>query len=270
MSDRIITQDLMARLERHYIKPGQPFKGGIFVPECGLNGTTGRRCDALYVGFTSTSGRLLVGHEVKASRSDWLHELDQIDKATVWADQCHEWWLVTAPDVVRDGELPAGWGHMVPGHSKTRMTIKARPTRHDERQPSWQIVRSIMARLDTLQVQSRSAFEDEARRRAGVDMEKRLAAHRETLTVDPELRRKANVFDEIERHLGVDLGHWEGVRADEFAQALKVVRARGQLVDRWGHGSLARLVQDLRHDADAVAELDAALATFEGPEAVAG
>lgn len=151
---RTITTDVLARLRRHYLPP-QPMPGGVFVTEVGENGAwgAGRRCDALYVGFTSSSGRLLIGHEIKATRADWLHELAQPDKADTWADQCHEWWLVTVPGVVADGELPDGWGLMTPGRSRTRMTVVHRARRHPDRTPSWGAVRSIMARLDTLQRQ---------------------------------------------------------------------------------------------------------------------
>lgn len=151
VSDHDVTADLMARLERHYIEPGRPFPGGVFIPECGWNGGARlSRADALYVGFTSTSGRLLVGHEVKASRPDWLRELEQSGKADAWADECHEWWIV-APSVavVSPVELPAGWGLMIPGTSKKRMEVVKVATRHD-RQPSWTAARSVMARLDTL------------------------------------------------------------------------------------------------------------------------
>lgn len=44
------TDDLMALLKRHYIKPGLPLPGGVFVPEVGQNGGwgSGSRCDAIY------------------------------------------------------------------------------------------------------------------------------------------------------------------------------------------------------------------------------
>jgi hypothetical protein len=180
-SDRTITADLMARLERHYLPP-QPMPGGVFVTEVGENGAWGAssRADALYVGFTSASGRLLVGHEVKASRNDWLAELRKPGKADAWADQCHEWWLVTVPGVVADGELPAGWGLMVPGRSTTRMKVLVPARRHAERRPSWDAVRSIMSRLDTLQ---RQRLEDvrrtalaEARTVAERNIDERVAA----------------------------------------------------------------------------------------------
>ena len=33
--------DLLARLQRHYIKPGAPLPGGVFLPEVGVNGSWG-------------------------------------------------------------------------------------------------------------------------------------------------------------------------------------------------------------------------------------
>lgn len=59
------TAALLAALQRHYIKPGDIVTGGVFLAEGGQNGGHSwpavRRCDALYVGFTSASGRILVG-----------------------------------------------------------------------------------------------------------------------------------------------------------------------------------------------------------------
>lgn len=151
MSDRAITEDLMIRLERHYIKPSDPLPGGIFVTEIGFNGGGARRCDAIYVGFTGSSGRMMVGHEVKASRADWLSELAKPGKADAWADQCHQWWIVAAPGVVKLDELPNGWGLMEPGtKTRTRMTVRAPAKTHADRVPSWTAVRSVMSRFDTL------------------------------------------------------------------------------------------------------------------------
>lgn len=152
-SDRTLTQDLLARLRRHYIKPGARPAGGIFVEECGRNGGvgSGSRCDAIYVGFTGTSGRLLIGHEVKVSRSDWRRELDHAGKADAWADDCHEWWVVAPPGVVPTEELPPGWGLMTPGRSSAaRLSVVVRAERFTQRTPSWDTVRSVMARQDTL------------------------------------------------------------------------------------------------------------------------
>jgi hypothetical protein len=151
------TKELMQRLERHYIKPGAPLPGGIFLPEVGWNNGGGQGgCDAIYVGFTSTSGRVLTGHELKVSRADWVKEMESPGKADAWADQCHQWYLVVSdPDIVREGELPPGWGLMVPNpRTKTRMDVKVRPEHKLNHDPSWLAVRSIMARQDTLRAQA--------------------------------------------------------------------------------------------------------------------
>lgn len=169
--ETVRAQDLLARLQRHYIKPG-PMPGGIFLAEVGLNGPTQqRRVDAVHVGFTSSSGRILTGHEIKVSRSDWLHELDQPDKADRWADQCHAWYVVApSVEIVKPEELPHGWGLMVPNaRTTTRMDRAVKAEVRTDHTPSWLIVRSIMARYDTLRAgaieQARRKYEDESRRK---------------------------------------------------------------------------------------------------------
>lgn len=165
------TAELLALLRRHYIKPGLDLPGGVFVPEVGGNGSWGAcaRADAIYVGFTTSSGRILVGHELKISRADWLSELNKPGKADQWADQCHAWWLVVSdPDIVKPGELPHGWGLMSPGKSKTRMDVHTPAAVKSDHTPSWEAVRSVMARVDTLranEVAAAVATRDAARRR---------------------------------------------------------------------------------------------------------
>jgi hypothetical protein len=151
-----VAQSLIERLGRHYVPPGRG--GGLFVPEVGTNdsGATGSRCDAVYVGFTSSSGRIVIGHEVKASRPDWLHELDQPGKADFWHDNTHAWYVVApAPSIVRVEELPPGWGLLLPNpRSRTRFEVAAKADVREDLRPSWLAVRSIMARLDTLHRQA--------------------------------------------------------------------------------------------------------------------
>lgn len=224
MTDREVTADLMARLRRHYIKPGQAFAGGVFIEECGLNnGSSGQRVDALYVGFTTSSGRFLVGHEVKASRGDWLNELRKAGKADSWADQCHAWWLVTAPDVVRPGELPDGWGHMIPGTSKTRMKILQPAMVDRDRNPSWLHVRSVMARLDTLQVHALA----EIRRDVDERVREEIAAsivEQQQATLDYGTQQRLMALEALETALGVDVatyGRGHRFSPEDLARGLR-------------------------------------------------
>lgn len=64
------------------------------------------------------------GFEVKVSRSDWLRELRTGGlKSEAWRSVCHYWWVVAPPGVVREGELPDGWGLLV-GSERLRAVVK--------------------------------------------------------------------------------------------------------------------------------------------------
>jgi hypothetical protein len=65
-----------------------------------------------WLGTAVSGGRLQVhGVEVKVSRSDWLRELKDPDKAAETLEYAtHCWLAVPDPSIVRAGELPPGWG----------------------------------------------------------------------------------------------------------------------------------------------------------------
>lgn len=268
------TPELLERLRRHYIKPGEGFAGGIFVPECGWNGATGSRCDALYAGFTSTSGRRLIGHELKVSRADWRHELDQLEKADPWHDNCHAWYVVApSEDVVPRAEVPAGWGLMVPGRSKTRMQVIVRPVIRDDVVPSWHAVRSIMARQDTLNVQARHELVTEVlRREQAVERTEKRHAEQSAAVLDHETRTRLNTLEALEKRIGVDVVTWtnrehpEKITAAELAAAVSLVRAahNGSIRDSWAahavRDSLTRALEGM----DAYDEAMSALRTVTG------
>ncbi len=152
---RQMTADLLARLKRHYIKPGEALPGGMFIPEVAHGGAGGRRIDALYAGFFQSRGHHLIGHELKISRADWQHELAQPEKAEVWAPECHAWYVVApSTTIVKPEELPHGWGLMIPGRSKTRMEVVVAAKIYEDREPSWLATHSILKRVDTLRAEA--------------------------------------------------------------------------------------------------------------------
>lgn len=277
------TRELTDRLQRHYIKPSDPLPGGVFIPECGWNGSTGRRCDALYVGFTSTSGQILVGHEVKVSRADWRHELDQIHKAEAWESQCHEWWVVApSTEIVPAAELPPGWGLMVPGKSKVRMDKVVRAHTHRDRVPSWAAVRSIMARQDTLRAQAIADFQREIQEkvRAGIDAEltRRVQARRERGHVgiddlsDTD-RKRLDAAAAIEEKHGINLRSWAlhgddaAVTPDQFALAVKLSKQIDRFPQAYAAAGFLRYLDDL---ARAAKGLDAMVNDLTNGRALGG
>jgi hypothetical protein len=73
-----------------------------------------RTADYVAMDLWPSKGLALHGHEIKISRSDWLRELKDPSKAAEFTPWMNHWWLVASdPRIVRDGELPEGWGLMV-------------------------------------------------------------------------------------------------------------------------------------------------------------
>lgn len=271
---------LLGRLRRHYIEPSRRLPGGIFVPEVGMNGGygAGRRCDAVYVGFTTTSGRQLIGHEIKVSRSDWVAELGRkTGKADAWADQCHQWWLVVSdPAIVREGELPDGWGLMSPGRSVTRMTIHQPAAAKPGHEPSWDTVRSVFARYDTLRAEaldagSRAALAA-ARETAAEEIDKAVARRIAELPDATELTQQLALLREA---LGAPIDWTSASKpARPGAIGLQSLGEIAALVS--AHGNLARVAYRITAGyanpvaaaGKAIADLSAALAGVEKAGAV--
>lgn len=236
----ITAAELLAMLRRHHGLTGEPeaWAGGTLVHEVSANGPAGdgRRADALYLVYTAASGRCLIGYEIKVSRADWRREISRVTgKADQWADECHEWWIVVAdPAIVEDGELPQGWGLMSPATGTDhRMTVHVRADRKRDHTPSWDTMRSIMSRLETLRAQTIKAqlwqITLEARRRAREEIEAEFAKRRTPDTA--ELHRRLNL---IEDALGAriqwgDRPHIPGVEITDLAHIGAATRQYGNI-----------------------------------------
>lgn len=73
-----------------------------------------------------SSAQAIHGHEVKVSRADWLTELRDLSKSERIKRYCNFWWLVVSDaGIVKDGELPEGWGLMVKSGDGLRAKVKA-------------------------------------------------------------------------------------------------------------------------------------------------
>lgn len=71
------------------------------------------RTDFMAVGTWPSTGYVVHGYEIKASRSDWLAELRDPHKADAGIARCDYWWLAAAPGVVKQlDELPFQWGYI--------------------------------------------------------------------------------------------------------------------------------------------------------------
>lgn len=92
-----------------------------------------RTADALAMSLWPSRGIDLHGFELKESRSDWIREKKNPEKAEEIARFCDFWWLVVRDAaLVKDGELPTSWGLLAPKGSslaifKPAARLKAKP-----------------------------------------------------------------------------------------------------------------------------------------------
>lgn len=91
--------------------------------------TKERTADLIAFGCWPSQGLEIHGVEVKVNRSDWLKELKDGSKAEAVARYCDRWWIAVGdPEIVKAGELPRGWGLLVPkGDDSMRAKKKAPP-----------------------------------------------------------------------------------------------------------------------------------------------
>lgn len=86
-----------------------------------------RTVDALLMNMYPSRGLTIEGVEIKVSRGDWLRELKKPSKQETVFRYCDRFWLAVGdPAIVRDGELPATWGLLVPGRGgKMKIATRA-------------------------------------------------------------------------------------------------------------------------------------------------
>jgi hypothetical protein len=83
----------------------------------------GRSADAVALGMYRTVGQLLWGFEIKVSRSDWVHELQQPEKSEAFLKYCDRFALVVSDrDIVKPGELPEPWGLLAPVETQMKLS----------------------------------------------------------------------------------------------------------------------------------------------------
>ncbi len=201
-----------------------------------------RTADALVMGLWPSRGLHLEGFEVKASRGDWVNELHNPAKADVFWKLCHKWWVVAGDEkIVKKGELPDGWGLMVPspGKSGGLVTEVTAALKADTPPPTWDFFASMMKRMSNRV----EPYEHEitAARAEGMASGKEAGEYASKL-----LRQNVNELrtriQEFEKASGVQIPNWNyGVIGD----AVKVVL----------NGGTSQVRSQLLHLADQATQL---------------
>lgn len=88
----------------------------------GFNAT--RTFDAVAINLWPSKGLTIEIFEVKVSRSDWLRELKDPDKAGAALKLADYFSVVATAGIVKREELPEGWGLLEAGFEKLRRSVK--------------------------------------------------------------------------------------------------------------------------------------------------
>lgn len=115
------SDDVMTALKVRY-----PTNGYVLLENVANGvGNHNRYADAIVMSLFKSRGLNILGFEIKVDRVDWIRELKHPEKADVIHELCDGWYVVTGdPSIVRDGELPNGWGLLTAKNKKTLVTIK--------------------------------------------------------------------------------------------------------------------------------------------------
>lgn len=115
MSVKFTTPQIIDRLRKRY-----PESQGAWA-----NVVEFQNIDFMAVATWMSKGYVVHGHEIKASRSDWLRELKKPHKATFSMARCDFWWLAAPKGVAKPEEIPHGWGFMELGLGGFSVVLKA-------------------------------------------------------------------------------------------------------------------------------------------------
>ena len=156
-----------------------------------------RTADAVAMSLYPSRGLEVHGFEIKVSRSDWLRELKQPEKAEEIAAFCDRWWIVAPPGVVQMEELPKTWGlYEVKGDS-----IRAK----------------VKAPVNEAKLLDRSFFASLMRRASdGIDSLMKETIHRDSIGEELENARLRG-FAEGKNKAGSELMHLNALREDVAA-----------------------------------------------------
>lgn len=113
--------------------------GWACFEELALIGPHFRRIDLYAVGCWGSHGFRAIAYEVKASRADFAHELEDPSKRQAAFDYSHEAWFATPPGVVKPGEVPDGWGHLELGTDGTLRKRTIAQQRNLSELPLWMV-----------------------------------------------------------------------------------------------------------------------------------
>lgn len=173
---------------------------------------TRRHADAVALGVWQSRGFTLVGFEFKVSRSDWLREKKNPEKAEAVSAHCDAWWVVAgSADIVKVDELPEPWGLYVANEDRTKLkTVKPCQPFTDRDKT---IMKRSFAAAMLRKVGETTVPKVEVQRLVDEGLQAafdRSPAGHDLKYLRAELQREREIIDGFKSATGVDLRGWQG------------------------------------------------------------
>jgi hypothetical protein len=198
-----------------------------------------RYADGVAVNLWQSRGHAIYGFEIKVSRSDWLRELKQPEKAEPIFRFCDRWYIVAPRGIVKDGELPPSWGLL---ELRATGLVETVAGKNLEAQPVTKaFFASLMRRgheqLETMARHTHQRALSEAREEMKRYADEEVARRTKR---DAALREHIAKF---EQETGLSLDEWKGPspKSIKLAQQLEVLSGYGSNP----LGALDKLAKDL-------------------------
>ncbi|WP_026912310.1 hypothetical protein [Patulibacter minatonensis] len=273
--------EMIAMLRRRHEQTSGNGDAYAFIPHVrDAAGFDARRTiDGYAMHLWKSRGLTIDAFEIKCSRSDWLRELKDPQKADGFCERADRFWLVVGDAaIVKDGELPPTWGLLVAqgGGDTARLVQKVEAPRLRPWVGTKGEVQPLPPGLDRSFL---AALLRAATKTSGVTNEELAAMHAETHEIAN--RMAAAAIERAENHAarldaeikafeaaaGVSINGWHrhgpDGQATEVGKALRAVLAGSEEVDRL-RDHLQRQAQRYREMAAKAEELASPLASTPG------
>lgn len=209
------TQELIERLAKHFPSPTYGFLTQVRSATGAINART---ADALAMSLWPSRGLHMLGFEVKMSRSDWLNELKNPEKAEEIGKFCHEWYIViNNPEFIKEGELPPAWGLIVPSGNGMKI-IKNAVYNQNVQLPDWMMLAGIFRNVaeqcipkETLKTVLKQEYE------RGLSAHDRYEENRRR-----DHQQLIDAVKQFEDVSGVKISNWKSEN-EKIGQAVKMV-----------------------------------------------
>ena len=208
-----------------------------------------RTIDAILMSLWPSRGQHIHGVEIKVSRSDWARELADPAKQEAHFRHLDYFWLAVGDEsIVREGELPATWGLLVPARTKLKI-IKQAPILKPEPLP-----RTMLAAI--LRRANEYIGSDDLRVGITAEVEARLGEELKKLREDAKNYRRGEsmmkhgaLMARFAERSGVHFDTWNSEALDRAADVVKAMNV----------GGYSRLLQSLRYQAESAKQTAASV-----------